>query len=266
MPKFKLGILGVGKMGSSILEGIINSKLYNKDEIYLYDINDEIINKYQQRGFKFSKSEQDLLNSIDILLLSIKPQMLSTLKIKSQDINNILIISIVAGKKIEDIEAIFGKQRVIRVMPNTPALISHGTTVISKTPKTKEEDLKLVKSVFDQIGTTEIIDDSLMNEIIPLNGSMPAFVYYFIKAFLDQASKNNIDYDQAKRLIADTFIGSAKMVLSTDKSLDELIKDVCSPKGATLEGIKVLEDNKTDEIIQKTADATIKRAYELSKL
>jgi pyrroline-5-carboxylate reductase len=105
-----------------------------------------------------------------------------------------------------------------------------------------------------------------MNEIIPVNGSMPAFLYYFAKCFIDKAVKDGIDYETAKALCVQGIIGSAKMIEASDKSIDELIKDVCSPKGATLEGLRVLENNNVDEILEEVSDATIKRAYELSKI
>ena len=129
--KYQLGILGLGKMGSSILSGIIKSKIYQKEEILLFDVNDEIKKKYTELGYIFSKSEQALIDNVEMLILAIKPQMfkvLNNLKIK----DDLVVISIAAGKTIKDLEEIFGKQQFIRVMPNTPSLISFGATAITK--------------------------------------------------------------------------------------------------------------------------------------
>ena len=129
-----------------------------------------------------------------------------------------------------------------------------------------DETFKTVKNIFSSIGIVEEIDDEKMNEIIPVNGSMPAYLYYFAKAFIENAVEEGIDYEVAKKLASYAIIGSAKMILETDKSIDQLIKDVCSPKGATLEGLKVFDDNKVNEIIKKASKACIQRAYELSKI
>lgn len=261
--KYQLGILGLGKMGSSILSGIIKSEIYQKEEILLFDVNDEIKKKYTDLGYIFSDNEQTLIDNVEMIILAIKPQMfkvLNNLKIK----DDLVVISIAAGKTIKDLEEIFGKQQFIRVMPNTPSLISYGATAITKSANVLEETFKKAKNIFSSIGIVEEIDESLMNEIIPVNGSMPAYLYYFVEAYIDDATLYGIPYETAKRLACEAIIGSAKMILETGKPIDELINDVCSPGGATLEGLRVLKENNFQEIIKKSNKACIKRAYELS--
>ena len=261
--KYQLGILGLGKMGSSILSGIIKSKIYQKEEVLLFDVNDELKKKYSDLGYKFSDSEQALIDNVEMLILAIKPQMfkvLNNLKIN----NDLVVISIAAGKTIKDLEEIFGKQQFIRVMPNTPSLISYGATAITKSANVLEETFNKAKNIFESIGVVEEIDESLMNEIIPVNGSMPAFLYYFVEAYIDDATSCGIPYESAKRLACEAVIGSAKMILETGKPIEELINDVCSPGGATLEGLRVLKENNFQEIIKESNKACIKRAYELS--
>lgn len=261
--KYQLGILGLGKMGSSILSGIIKSKIYQKEEVLLFDVNDELKKKYSDLGYKFSDSEQALIDNVEMLILAIKPQMvkvLNNLKIN----NDLVVISIAAGKTIKDLEEIFGKQQFIRVMPNTPSLISYGATAITKSNNVLEETFNKAKNIFESIGVVEEIDESLMNEIIPVNGSMPAFLYYFVEAYIDDATSCGIPYESAKRLACEAVIGSAKMILETGKPIKELINDVCSPGGATLEGLRVLKENNFQEIIKESNKACIKRAYELS--
>lgn len=261
--KYQLGILGLGKMGSSILSGIIKSKIYQKEEVLLFDVNDELKKKYSNLGYKFSDSEQALIDNVEMLILAIKPQMfkvLNNLKIN----NDLVVISIAAGKTIKDLEEIFGKQQFIRVMPNTPSLISYGATAITKSNNVLEETFNKAKNIFESIGVVEEIDESLMNEIIPVNGSMPAFLYYFVEAYIDDATSCGIPYESAKRLACEAVIGSAKMILETGKPIKELINDVCSPGGATLEGLRVLKENNFQEIIKESNKACIKRAYELS--
>lgn len=262
--KYQLGILGLGKMGSSILSGIIKSEIYQKEDILLFDVNEEVKKKYTESGYIFSDSEQMLIDQVEMLILAIKPQMFNVLK-DLKITNDLVVISIAAGKTIDDLEEIFGKQQFIRVMPNTPSLISFGASAISKSKNVTEENFKIVKNIFASIGVVEEIDESFMNEIIPVNGSMPAFLYYFVDAYIKDAVSYGIAYDVAKHLACEAVIGSAKMILETGKPIDELINDVCSPAGATLEGLRVLKENNFQEIIKESNQACIKRAYELSK-
>lgn len=263
--KYKLGILGLGKMGSSILFGIIRSNLYSKDEVLLYDVNEEVKNDLKSKGFKFSCNEQELVENVDTLLIAIKPQMFYKLKELNYSNLSLTVVSIAAGKTIANLQEIFGNQKFIRVMPNTPALISSGATAIARGENVDEETFSKVKQIFASIGVVEEIKEDKMNEIIPINGSMPAYLYYFVQAFIEQGVKDGIDYEVAKKLACEAVIGSAKMILETDKSIDQLIKDVCSPGGATLEGLYVFENEKFKETIYKASIACVNKAYDLSK-
>lgn len=263
---YKLGILGIGNMGGSILEGILKASIYQKEEILLYDVNKDVVTKYQNMGMNIAKDEKDLVENVKMLLLAIKPQMLDELKKYEFNTEGVVVISIVAGKTKEKLSEIFGKQKYVRVMPNTPSLIKHGATAVAKTEELSLEEFESIINIFKAIGHVEVISDSLINEVIPLNGSMPAFLYYFAKCFIEKGVKDGLDYNTAKNLACESIIGSAKMILESDKDIDTLIKNVCSPKGATLEGLKVFEENKTKEVIESVADATIKRAYELSNI
>lgn len=261
---YKLGIIGLGKMGSSILSGIIKSSIYNKNEILLFDINENIKTTLFNDGFLFSDNEEQLLENVEMVIIAIKPQMFNVLKQLKFTNSNLVVISIAAGKTISNLKEIFGNNKYIRVMPNTPALISSGATAIARDENVDEETFNKVKKIFESIGIVEEISEDKMNEIIPVNGSMPAYLYYFVKAFIDAAVEEGIDYEVAKRLACESVIGSSKMILETNKSIDELIKDVCSPGGATLEGLYVFNENKMDEIIKKASKACVDKAYDLS--
>lgn len=264
--KYKLGILGLGKMGSSILSGIIKSKLYNKEDILLYDVNEEVQNNLLKEGFTFAINEKKLLQSVEKVLIAIKPQMLSKLPPLALDDYSLTVISIVAGKTINDLEEIFSKQKYIRVMPNTPSLIQFGATAICRNDQVASEEFLEVKQIFASIGVVEEVPEDKMNEVIPLNGSMPAFLYYFARSFIEEGVANGLSYEVSKSLVCWAIIGSSKMILESDKPIEELIKDVCSPGGATLEGMKVLEEANVDKILKEVSKKSIQRAYELSKI
>lgn len=266
MKKYKLGILGVGKMGSSILSGIINNDLYKKSDVLLFDVNEEIALKFKQDGFEISSNEINLFENVESVILAIKPQMFYKLKKYKYDNLNVTIISVAAGIDTKILKEIFGKQKFIRVMPNTPSLIGKGSTAISRSDNVDTITYNNVKKIFESIGIVEEINEDQMNEVIPANGSMPAFLYYFAKSFIENAVNQGIDYDVAKKLVVNSIIGSAEMIISTNKTIDELINDVCSPGGATLEGLKILDEANFKKIIDDAGNACIKRAYELSKL
>ena len=263
--KYKLGIIGIGKMGGSILSGIIKSKIYDYNDIILFDVSEEIKEKFTKEGFSFCTNEQELFDCSEKVIIAIKPQMFNCLETVNYKDNSLVIISIAAGKTIKDLQKIFGNQKYIRVMPNTPALLQSGATAIARGEGITVEEFNDVKKIFTSIGIVEEITEDKMNEIIPVNGSMPAYLYYFVKAYIEKAVEYGIDYDVAKRLACEAVIGSCKMITENEKSIDELIKDVCSPGGTTLAGLKVFEEEKMDEIIKKSYEACVNRAYELSK-
>ena len=150
-------------------------------------------------------------------------------------------------------------------MPNTPLLIGRGASFLSKTDAVTEEEFEEIHRIFRSMGATAVISEDKMNEIIPVNGSSPAYVYYFIDAIAKSAQKMGVDFDTALRLAAATFIGSAEMVLKSGKTPEELIKQVCSPGGTTLESIKVFDSHSLYDIIDEACVKCTKRAYEIGK-
>lgn len=261
---YKLGILGLGNMGKSILSGIIKSNIYNKEDILLYDIDDAKLEQFCNQGIIKAKNIDELVELSDTILLAIKPQNLNNIKINKTD-KKYNIISIIAGKTVEDIREVFGQCDIIRVMPNTPSLIGYGTTVIAKNKYTNDILFQEAKKIFLSIGTVEEVDDAMINEVIPFNGSMPAFLYYYVKLYLEKAIELKLDESIAKKLIVNTIIGSSMMILNTDNSIEKLINDVCSPGGATLKGLEEMDKANLKLIINNVCDSCIKRAYELSK-
>ena len=155
---------------------------------------------------------------------------------------------------------------MVRIMPNTPLMIGEGATALAKNPACTAEQLAGVQEIFQQLGDTAIFErEDQINDVIPVNGSSPAYVYYFIDAMIRNAVKHGIEEESAKRLICRTFIGSAKMLEQSDLTPAQLIDMVCSPGGTTIEAINWMRQNKVDEIIDQASDRCLKRAYELGK-
>lgn len=267
MKNYKIGFLGVGKMGGSILNGIISSKLYDIKDVMLFDTSDFVKDMYQKEGYVFSNDEVSLFEECEIVVLAIKPQMFSALSEKILNKKfDCLIVSIAAGITISRLKEMFGDIKCVRVMPNTPALIGKSTTVLTKDNLVTDDEFNQVKLIFEKIGVIEEITEDKMNEIIPLNGSMPAYLYYFAESFIENGIKNGVDPDVAKTLVVKAIIGSAEMILKSGKPTDQLIKDVCSPGGTTLAGLDVLKENEFKAIIDKASDACVNRAYELANI
>lgn len=262
---YSLGILGLGKMGGSILEGVTNAKLYENSDIMFYTLGDEEQKKYKSMGYSLAKNEKDLFSNCKTILLAIKPQMFQDALeyAKGIDFSNCCVITIAAGIAINYVEKYFSNATVVRVMPNTPALIKMAAATICT--NRKNDLYENAKRIFESIGSVTEIEESQMNDTLPLNGSMPAYLYLFAKAFIDSAKKYNISEESAKELCCNAIIGSANMILESKDSIDVLIDNVCSKGGTTIEGLNELYDNEFEKAIAKCYDACVRRAYELNK-
>lgn len=261
----KLGILGVGKMGGSILEGIKNSMLLESRDILFYTPNEAHQKKYISKGYTLAENEKDLFENSENILLAIKPQMFSSVLevAKSIDFNYRAVISIAAGKSINGIQSYFKNATIIRAMPNTPAFIQCATTTICSNRKNEAYDF--AKGIFSSIGKVVEVEEVQIDAALPLNGSMPAYLYLFAKAFIENGVKYGLSYAAAKDLCCNAIIGSAQMILSSSDSIDTLIQNVCSKGGTTLAGLDQLYDNRFEDSISKCFTACFNRAKELNK-
>ena len=264
---YKFGILGVGKMGSSILNGILEAKIFDKKDILLNLYSDEEVEYYGKKlGFNYVRDAKELFNSCELTLLSIKPQVFPEIEdtAKSVDFSGRGIVSICAGITLDYLHSLFKNADIVRIMPNTPALIKKAVaTITSKNTNSKYYELAF--KIFGSIGKVYEIDESLMDATIPLNGSMPAYLELFAKAFIDKALKDGVEYDVAKNLVCESIISSAYLILNSDEPIETLIKNVCSKGGTTLAGLDRLYDYKFEEAIAECSEACKNRSKELKR-
>ena len=264
---YKFGILGVGKMGSSILNGILEAKIFDKKDILLNLYSDEEVSYYGDKlGFNYVRDTKSLLESCELTLLSIKPQVFPEVEeiAKKIDFKGRGIVSIAAGITLDYLHSLFNNADIVRIMPNTPALIKKAVaTITSKNTKSKDYDIAF--KIFNSIGKCYEIDESLMDATIPLNGSMPAYLELFAKAFIDKAVKDGVDYETAKKLTCESIISSACLILNSDEPIETLIKNVCSKGGTTLAGLDRLYDYKFEEAIAECSEACKNRSKELKR-
>ncbi len=239
----KIGFIGGGNMAGALANGVIKSGVCKKSEVCICDINEESLKKYDKE-IKTSTDNKKALES-DYIILAVKPFVLSKVleDLSACDTSGKVFISIAAGISADEIKSILGESaKVVRVMPNTPAQVSEGMTVIAQPDDcVTESELSGVVQIFNAVGKTEIMQESMINVVTGVSGSGPAYVFMFIEAMADAGVSGGIPRDKAYKLAAQTVLGSAKMVIETGKHPGELKDMVCSPKGTTIEAVAELE-------------------------
>ena len=267
MKKYKLGFIGLGKMGYAILKGVVSNKVYKEEDICFFDINEDNTNNIRKEyKIDLLKDEIDVLKNSEKVILAIKPQSFNDFLAKAKgNIYDCVIISIAAGIRIERIKAALGDLKYIRLMPNTPMIIGYGTVGITRSDNVDDKTYKDVKKMFESISKLVDVSEDEIDIVVSASGSMPAYLYTFAKAFIEEAVKKGLSEDKAKALVCESIIGSCHMITDSNKDIDTLIKDVCSPKGTTLAGLDVLKENDFEEIIKKCFDACYDRSIELGK-
>ena len=259
--------IGAGNMASAIAGGIIKSQFINPENIYLYDKNVEQYNKFDPYC-NHSNDLHSAFNGASFVFLSVKPQNIKDVlkEISSYEYKEKIFISICAGITIESIEKMLPNAQIIRTMPNAPLQIGQGVTALCKNNLVKNEDFEFVKSIFSSSGYVTEISEADINSLTAITSSSPAYIYLFVKGMLEGAKQLNFNYDDTLKMICATLIGSANMILSSDKSVDDLITMVKSPKGTTEQALNVFDEHNFVDIISQAMKACTKRAEELSKL
>jgi len=239
-----LGIIGVGNMGYAILKGAIQT--FAKNNIYYTDVNEKRLKEIEEEtGIHYSDRKKCIQES-DIILLAIKPQyyddFLESIK-NIESLKNKIIISIAPGITIEKIKNIVGKNiKIVRVMPNTPALVGEGMSVISFSEDDfSKEEKEFVNQLFSSFGKCIELDENKIDMVVPVSGSSPAYVYMFIEAMADAGVLFGLPREMSYELAAQSVLGAAKMVLETKEHPGVLKDAVCSPGGTTIEAVKKLE-------------------------
>ncbi len=267
----KILFIGAGNMGQAIIGGIVNKRLFASKDIYIYEINEEtrknVVNSY---GVNACQKFDSSISKYDIIILAIKPQVFHAIleddmmKNLGNFINeNQLIVSIMAGVSIEKLSDFFGKKSpVIRIMPNTPALIGESMSVITPCSSVSSQQLDIVKNMFKAIGKIEVMEEKYIDAVTGLSGSGPAYVFTFIEAMIQGGVLCGLSKSVAQKLTIQTIIGASSMV-NEDNSAEELRHKVTSPGGTTIEGLAVLEKNKFRSAIIEAIRAAAMRSKEL---
>lgn len=254
-------------MGSAIMKGVAAGN-NGGVSLFAFDKDGAKLEALAAIGVKACKSERELVDTCDYILLAVKPQVLGDVldTIKPSVTAEKVIISICAGIGADFIKSrTTEKVKVAVVMPNTPAMLGLGASAIARDNEISDSEFDFAKSVLATCGIVREIPMDKMKEIICINGSSPAFIYLFAKGFVEYAGENGIDEKSALDLFAQTLVGSAKMLTDSGMTVDQLIKQVSSPGGTTLAGLDKLYEGKMTDSVKAACEACTARAYELAK-
>lgn len=262
----KYGFIGAGRMGSALILGLTEKKIAEAKDITVYDLSGERLAELKKIGVAAAKGNIEAASSSDVIFLCVKPQNIKEVLAELKDAcSGKLVVSIAAGVSAKTIEDELPAARVIRVMPNTPALVGELAAGYCLGSSATSEDAGLVGGILSGLGVAVKVNEKLMDAVTGLSGSGPAYVYYLIDALAKAGMKQGIGEDDALALSAKTFKGAAEMVLSSGRSPRELIDMVCSPGGTTIEGMKVLEASDVKEVLSRTVGAATEKSRILSK-
>lgn len=264
----KIGFIGVGNMATAIISGMLGSDYILPTDLYIFDVDTSKYSYFIEKGVSVCADACSLVDKSDIVFFAVKPQNFEDVlnSIKPAVSSAKIFVSIAAGISTDYIRSIIGNNtRVVRVMPNTPLLLSKGASAICCTDNVEICDFEYIKGIFSLAGEVELIDESHMNEIISVNGSSPAYIYLFAKAMADYAEDCGISREAAVNLICATLEGSAAMIKHGDDDFDTLIKKVSSPGGTTLAALSSLDNDRFYDSVKRAMKACTDRAEEIGR-
>lgn len=266
----RIGFIGGGQMGEALIRGIIKSGLYAPEAVSVAEPNSKrreyITSSYGVQGFEKNTT---LWKSCATIILAVKPQIMDIVLAASKDLAGPqhLIISIAAGLPIAFYEKGLGRDdcKIIRVMPNTPALVLEGASALSGNKNVKKTDLQRAEEIFSKVGKAVILDEQALDAVTGLSGSGPAYVFTFAEAMIDAGVESGLTRPVAETLALQTILGSVKLLIESNKHPAELRAMVTSPGGTTIAAQHVLERSGFRGIVMDAIAASVNRSAELGK-
>lgn len=264
-----IGFIGSGNMGGAIIGGIVSSGLVKPEQIIAADKNTKNLEQLKEKyGIQTTADNCRVAKEADIVFLSVKPNIYASVikEIRNQIKEDTLIVSIAAGQTIEGIESLFEREiHLVRTMPNTPALVGEGMAALVSNQHATAEEMEIVKQIFNSFGKCQVVPESMMNTVIGVSGSSPAYVYMFIEALADAAVMGGMPRAQAYEFAAQSVLGSAKMVLETGMHPGALKDMVCSPGGTTIAAVAKLEETGFRSSVIESTLACVQKAKEMAE-
>lgn len=262
----RIGFIGMGNMGYAILKGLL--QVFDREELLLTDADRKRAEKIsEETGVACTADNAACASMAEYIVLAVKPQYYDAVlaDIKDTVTSEKIIISIAPSVTIQDLKEKLGQdRRIVRAMPNTPALVGMGVTgVCYEAECFSEKERDTIRRFFESFGSMELVEERLINAVVCVSGSSPAYVYMFIEALADSAVKYGLPRDTAYRMAARAVMGSAKMVLETGEHPGKLKDQVCSPGGTTIAAVSALEECGFRNAVIKAADACFKKCTDM---
>ncbi len=279
----QIGFIGAGKMAGAIIKGLVSNKVVDSDDIIVNDVSIDTLSEIKTTyNVNVTMQKKEVLRYSDVVILAVKPQnMKEVIEDLKNDIkifdNNIIFVSIAAGISIDSLEKMFYENdkllsenyedeyqfKIVRTMPNMPAAVGEGMTGVAINKNIKFSDIDKILKIFNSFGKVEIVEEKLMDAVVALSGSSPAYMYLILDAMATAAEKEGMKKEVALKFAAQAMIGSGNVILQQKVDTDKLIKDVCSPGGTTIEAINVLENNNVRDIFIEAMEACIEKSKKL---
>jgi pyrroline-5-carboxylate reductase len=267
--KKKIGFIGTGNMGEALIAGLIKAKFTPPEQIMAFDADGERLQFIRKKyGIVKASDNNHLSSQCDPLLLCVKPQsMREVIEGMADSLDpSKLVVSIAAGVPLCVIETYARRQlRLIRVMPNINVLVQGGASAIAPGNLATQEDLELTKTIFDCVGRSITVHEPLMDAVTGLSGSGPAYVFLIIEALTDAGVHLGMTRSQALTLVAQTILGSVKLLFDTGEHPALLREKVTSPGGTTAAGLYKLEEGGLRKILMDAVIAATQKSKELGE-
>lgn len=262
-----IAIIGAGNMAEAIVSGLLKKGLVRAGQICATDVDAQRLAHFRKTyKVRVSHDNRRSVKSSDIIMLSVKPQVMSKV-LGGLDLSagtDQLIITVAAGVSIETIiSGLHPRARVVRAMPNTPAVVLEGVTALTGGPGVTGEQLKMAQAVFEAMGQVVVVDESHLDAVTGLSGGGPAYVCLFIEALTDGGVKMGLSRSHAQLLAAQTVLGAAKMVIETKQHPGVLKDQVASPGGTTIAGLHQLEKGSLRGTVISAVESATLRCQEL---
>lgn len=265
----RLGLIGCGQMGEALLRGLLAAGLVAPESVQAADPDPERLRLMVQRyGVRAAQDNRSAAKGADVLVLAVKPQSVNELfaQLRNAVSDRTLVVSVITGVRLVRLEAELGdRSRVVRAVPNTPALVGSGMTAVAAGARVSADDLRTAVELFNAVGTTLVVEERQLNAVTGLSGSGPAYAFVVIEALADGGVKAGLTRDVALQLAARTLSGAAQLLLETGEHPGQLKDRVASPGGTTIAGLRELEAGGVRAALINAVEAATRRATELGQ-
>lgn len=263
----KIGFIGCGNMATAMIRGILDSKKVAAEDVIASAKTEKTRNKiHKELGIQAAEKNVDVVKYANLIFLAVKPIFYEEVikEIRQEVRADQIIVTIAPGKTLAWLEEMFDKKvKLIRTMPNTPAMVKEGMLGLCKNEQVTDEQMQMVMELCESFGKAEEVPERLMDTVVGVSGSSPAYVFMFIEALADAAVADGMPRAQAYKFAAQSVLGSAKMVLETGMHPAELKDMVCSPGGTTIEAVRVLEEKGMRSAVFEASKACVKKAKKM---